>query len=127
MTNHENILSKLFLLTQINFLFRVLKNSNRSTENIQLISKDFRFLVQGACSINRLLLKRCEGLLREYIVNFPELVFQQENLIAIAETLNILYKKVKSEFESISSILKAEFLYEKIVLPNNHVIYTLKN
>ena len=83
-------------------------------------------MVQGACSINRLLVKRCESLLREYIVNFPELVFQQENLIAIAETLNILYKKVKSEFESISSILKAEFLYEKIVLPNNHVIYTLK-
>ena len=56
-------------------------------------------------------------------MNFPELVFQQENLIAMTETLNILYKKVKSEFESISSILKAEFLNEKIVLPNNHVCF----
>ena len=99
----------------------MLKNSPRTSELIQLISKDFRYLIQGACSINKMLLKRCELLLKEYILNFPELVFQQENLIAMAETLNILYKKVKSEFESISSILKAEFLNEKIVLPNNHV------
>lgn len=74
--------------------------------NISIICKDFRFLIQASCSINKTLLRPSQLFLKEFILSFPQLVFQNDNLIAFSEATNVLYQKIKSEFESISAVMK---------------------
>lgn len=74
--------------------------------NISIFCKDFRFLIQASCSINKTLLRPSQLFLREFILFFPQLVFQNDNLIAFSEAINVLYKKIKSEFESISTVMQ---------------------
>lgn len=86
----------------------LIKELIRDGKNLNIFSKDFRFILQSSCSINKILLRHSAFFLKEFIYSFPQLAFQNNNLIAFAEAINVLYHKVKAEFESISTIMKSD-------------------
>ena len=56
-------------------------------DRIEIISRDFTWLLQGTCCINKIYLRVSQTYLKEYIKEFPFLIFQKDILLFIAQII----------------------------------------
>jgi len=54
---------------------------------MNLVEKDFVAILQSSCSINRIYLKISQIFLKEFIREFPRLIFQEIAILSLSETL----------------------------------------
>ena len=66
-------------------------------DRIEIISRDFSRLLQGSCCINKIYLRVCQTYFKEYIKEFPFLIFQKNILLFIAQIIgkkHLIYFKI---------------------------------
>lgn len=94
-------------------------------ERLQMyfVERDFIAILQSSCSINKIYMKMSQMFLKEFIKEFPRLIFQEVIISSLAETLEFLYGKVLRQYDSVSARLKVSHYNLRIAVPDTLVIW----
>jgi len=117
------------------FLIRQLLLVHNERLQMSLVEKDFTAILQSSCSINKIYMKVSQIFLKEFIREFPILIFQDIVMLSISETLGKLYfqnkikifleflcKRVLQQYDSVSSRLKISHYNLRIAIPDTLVL-----
>jgi len=115
--NLKEVLEELLVRKAKFYLSQLLLVHNERLQ-MSLVEKDFTAILQSSCSINKIYMKVSQIFLKEFIREFPILIFQDIVMLSISETLEFLCKRVLQQYDSVSSRLKISHYNLRIAIPD---------